>query len=104
MNSICGNGNDVTVRVTVDNKTDCNDLVSAFSVKELDGDCSRNNMKMNRCSVIVGLVVDPTGNKVCRLRCKCADSADSCLIQIYSRGLVSNPPEMMICEIEVEAL
>ena len=31
----CGNGNDVTVRVTVEQDTDCNDLVSALSVKEV---------------------------------------------------------------------
>ena len=52
VNSACGNGNDVTVRVTVDQDTDCNDLASALSVKEADGNCSRNSMKMNRCSLM----------------------------------------------------
>ena len=102
VNSACGNGNHVTVRVTMEMDDDCNDLVSALSVKEADDDCSRNSIKMKRCSLIESVV--EFDKKICRLRCKCADSADSCLLQIYSRGLVPNPPEMKICEIEVEAL
>ena len=96
----CGNGTDVTIRATVDNKTDCNTLGSVLSVKEDDDDWSRNSIKMNRCTLIQ--VVIESDKKVCRLSCKCADSADSCLLQICSRGLVPNPPEIKICEIEVE--
>ena len=104
VNSACGNRNDVTVHATVDNKTDCNDLVTALSMKELKDDCSRNSMKMNRCTMIQGLVVDTSGKKICRLRCKCAESADYCVPQIYSRGLVQNPTEIKICEIGIETL
>ena len=99
VNSACGNGNDVTVRVTVDQDTDCKDLMSALSMKESDN-CSRKSMKMKRCSLI-----DPdidSEKKVCRLRCRCANSADSCLLLIYSRGLIQNTPEMKICEIGIE--
>ena len=99
VSSACGNGNDVTVRVTVDLDVGCHNLVSALSVKEFDDNCSKNSMKMNRCSLIDSEV--DSEKKVCRLRCKCADSADSCLLQIYSRGLVPNPPEIKICEIEI---
>ena len=100
VNSACGNGNDVIVHVTVEQDTDCNDLVSALSVKESDDNCSKNSVKMNRCSLIDSEV--NSGKKVCRLRCKCAESADSCLLQIYSRGLVPNPPEIKIFEIKIE--
>ena len=41
--------------------------------------------------------------RVCRLRCQCADTTDSCLLQIYSRGLVPNPPEIKICKIDIES-
>ena len=99
VNSACGNGNDVIVHVTMDLETDCHDLVSALSMKESDDNCSKNSMKMNRCSLIDSEV--NSGKKVCRLRCKCADSSDSCLLQIYSRGLVPNPPEIKICEIDI---
>ena len=57
-------------------------------------------MNMKRCSPITSGV--ESDKKVCRLRCKCADTADFCLLQIYSRGLVPNPPEIKICEIEIE--
>ena len=101
VNSACGNGNDVTFGVTVEQDTECHDLVSALSVKESDDDCSRNSVNMKRCSLIDSEV--DSNKKVCRLRCKCADSADSCLLQIYSRGLVPNPSEIKICKIDIES-
>ena len=52
VNSACGNGNDVAVHVTMDLNADCNDLVSALSMTEADDNCSRNSIKMNRCSLI----------------------------------------------------
>ena len=52
VNSTCGNGNDVTVRLTLDQDTDCYDLVSVLSMRELDNECSRNSMKMKRCSLM----------------------------------------------------
>ena len=97
--SRCGNGNDITVGVTVDNKTNCTDLVSVLSVKEADDECGRSSLKMNRC-LLINVIID-SDRRVCSLRCECADSADSCLLQIYSRGLVSNPPEIKICKIDV---
>ena len=84
----------------MDRESDCNDLVSTLSMKESDDDCIRNSMNMKICSPIDSEV--EIDKKVCRLRCKCADTADSCLLQIYSRGLVPNPPEINICEIEIE--
>ena len=99
VNSACGNGIDVTVHVTMDQRSNCTDLVSALSVKEADDDCSTNSIKIKRCSLIDSVV--DFDRKVCRFRCKCADSGDSCLLQIYSKGLVPNPPEIKICEIEV---
>ena len=99
VNSACGNGNDVTVRVIMDLDADCHHLVSVLSMKE-DDSCSKNSVKMNRCLLIDSEV--NSGKKVCVLRCKCADSADSCLLQIYSRGLIRNPPEIKICEIKIE--
>ena len=83
----------------MDEEYDCNNLLSALSMKETDAACSKKNMKMKRCSLIDSLV--DFGKKVCRLRCKCADSADSCLLQIYSRSFVPNPEEIKICEVEV---
>ena len=100
VNGKCGNGEDVIVEVTMDRESDCNDLVSALSMKESDDDCTRNSVKMNRCSLInTGVEYE---KKMCVLRYKCADSADFCLLQIYSRGLIPNPPEIKICEIEIE--
>ena len=99
VNSACGNGNDVIVQVTMDLETDCHDLVSALSMKESDDNCGKNSVKMNRCSLIDSEV--NSGKKMCRLRCKCAYSSDSCLLQIYSRGLVQNHPDIKICEIEI---
>ena len=100
VNSQCGNGRDVIVKVTMDLNADCNDLVSTLSVKESEDNCSRNSMKMKRCSLMESIV--DSDKKVCRLRCKCADTADSCLLQIYSRGLIPNPTEIKICEIQIE--
>ena len=98
--SRCGTRNDVTVKVKMDLNADCDDLVSALSVKEGDDDCGRNSMKMNRCSMVESVV--DSDRRVCRSRCKCTDSADSCLLQIYSRGWISNNPEIKICEVEIE--
>ena len=98
VNSQCGNGRDVIVKVTMDLNADCSDLV--YSVKESEDNCSRNSMKMKRCS-LMEFIVDSDKN-VCRLRCKCADTADSCLLQIYSKGLIPNSPEIKICEIQIE--
>ena len=100
VNSACRNGHDVTVIVIMGLETDCHDLESALGMKESDNNCSRNSMNMKRCSLIISEV--NSGKKVCRLRCKCADSADSCLLQIYSKGLAPNPPEIKICEIQIE--
>ena len=100
VNNKCGNGEDVVVKVTMDLESNCNDLVSALSMKKSDDNCSRNSVNMKRCSLI-DLQADSNKN-VCRLRCKCANSAESCLLQIYSRGLIPNPPEIKICEIEIE--
>ena len=86
VNSQCGNGRDVIVKVTMDLNADCNDLVSTLSVKESEDNCSRNSMKMKRFSLMESIV--DSDKNVCRLRCKCTSSADSCLLQIYSRGLV----------------
>ena len=100
VNGKCGNGEDVIVKVTMDLESDCNDLVSALSMKESDDDCTKNSIKMNKCSLMDS---EADSNKnVCRLRCKCVDSAHPCLLQIYSRGLIPNPPEIKICEIEIE--
>ena len=100
VNSQCGNGRDVIVKVTMDLNADCNDLVSTLSVKESEDNCSRNSKKMKRCSLMESII--DYEKTACRLRCKCADSADSCLLQIYSRGLIQNPPEIKICQIHIE--
>ena len=100
VNSQCGNGRDVIVKVTMDLNAACSDLVSSLSVKEAEDNYSRHSAKMKRCSLMDSIV--DSDKTACRLRCKCADSADSCLLQIYSRGLVPNPPEIKICEIQIE--
>ena len=100
VNSKCGNGENVNVKVTMDRESDCNDLVSALSMKESADNCSRNGMNMKRCSLMKSEA--DSNNNVCMLRCKCTVSANPCILQIYSTGLIQNPPEIKIFEIEIE--
>ena len=49
------------------------------------------------CDVINEKQID--GKRVCEMRCKCAESADQCMIHIFS-GIT--PRDMSICEIKAD--
>ena len=72
VNSQCGNGHDVIVSLTIHQDADCHDLLSAFNIIESGNDCSRKSMNIKKCSLIHS--VTDSDKRVCRLKCKCADT------------------------------
>ena len=92
----CSHGNHVSVDAVVAPEGNCYDLESMFLTPEKDDECGRNNRKATRCEVIEDFVIG--GDKVCSLRCKCADSADYCQVHVYSSIKQNN---IQICEVIV---
>ena len=97
VNNRCFHDNYVTVRVTVPSYTDCYALESLFVTEDADSDCGKRSIKVKRCKITEFFAVG--GNRVvCALRCKCADVADSCDIQVYTKPM----GDIRICEVSVQ--
>ena len=104
--SACGVNDNINVNVTVGMETACDDLLSVIFTKNSENQCNNsnnhNNVRLNRCKIVRSSVADDSGKRVCSMKCKCADSAGSCDIQVYSySGVASTQQNVRICEISV---
>ena len=82
--------------VTGEESTTCDELRGTIFM-EKPSDCGEGNPHYGVCDVINEKQMD--GKRVCAMRCKCAESADQCLIHIFS-GIT--PKDMSICEIKAD--
>ena len=106
VNSACGVNGNINVNVTVGMGTACDDLISVLFTKNSANQCSysnnRNNVRLNRCEIVRSGVADDSGKRACSMKCKCADSAGHCDIQVYSySGVAANRQNVLLCEISV---
>ena len=106
VNRACGVNGNINVNVTVGMKTAYDDLLSLIFTKNSENQCNnsnnRNNLRLNRCEIVRSGVADDSGKRVCSMKCKRADSAGSCDIQVYSySGVASNRQNVRLCEISV---
>ena len=85
VNNTCIHGNHVNVSVTT--KSLCDEI---RSVVLMDRVSTCNGKQASRCEVI------NSNEMMCELRCKCAESANQCLIHLYS-GVGNQKTE--ICKI-----
>ena len=96
VNKDCSHDNHVFINATVVMATDCYDLESVFVTEKPESSCSNGGMIVHKC-IMIEFVVQGD-NRVCSLRCKCAESVNSCAIQVYSNV---KPINIQICEISV---
>ena len=106
VNSVCAVNDNINVNVTVGMETTCDDLISVLFTKNSNNQCNNNNsrinLRLNRCEIAQSGVADDSGKRVCSMKCKCADSAGSCAIQVYSySGVAANRQNVRLCEISV---
>ena len=87
VNNGCRNGPRVTINVTVKEQTQCNEILDMIFIEKPTVTCS----KAVKCGVISSVIEE--GNRVCRIGCPCADSANQCLIHLV------NEINVEICEI-----
>ena len=102
----CGVNDTIYVNVTVGMETTCDDLISVIFTKNSENQCNnsnnRNNILLNRCEIVRSSFADDPAKRVCSMKCKCADSAGSCDIQVYSYlGVASTQHNVRLCEISV---
>ena len=97
VNKTCSHDNTGSVKVTAAIETNCYDLESMFVTEGSEEKCGKNSVKMTRCEMTESAVDD--GNRVCSLKCKCADSANSCVrsIQMYTP---MKAMDVQICELK----
>ena len=88
---------EVAVLITADSSTTCTELADAVFVEKFSR-CSDANPYYVGCDLIAGMQ-SAEGRRLCEMRCKCADSADQCMIHILS-GVTSK--NMHICEIKAD--
>ena len=97
LNEACSHDNHVFVNATVPMETNCCDLETIFINRKADKNCANNTVKMTRCKIIESHVDE--GNRMCSLKCECAESAKTCHVNIYSSV---KPVNVQICEIKAE--
>ena len=88
---------EVAVLITAQNSTVCAELANAVFMEKFSR-CSDGNPYYVGCDLIAE-IQSADGKRVCEMRCKCADSADQCMIHILS-GIT--PKDMGICEIKAD--
>ena len=89
---------EVAVLITGENSTKCAELRYAIFMEKPRSDCSDDNPHYGVCDIITERQATD-GKIVCAMKCKCAESADQCLIHIFS-GIT--PKDMSICEIKAD--
>ena len=87
---------EVNVSVAVDNSTTCDDVRGAIFSEKPHSGC--NDKRFGACT-FTGENQFVRNKRICSLRCKCAESADQCLVHIFS-GIT--PKEMSFCEIKAD--
>ena len=92
----CSIGSEVTLNVAMESTGTCNDLRYVIVMAKLNAGCSDLNNHFKVCHV-----TDLCGTNVCSVKCKCTNSADQCLINLYS-GLKATTPPVNICEIAIQ--
>ena len=88
---------EIAVLITVENSTACAELADTVFMEKLSG-CNDANPYDVGCDLIREMQ-SAEGRRVCEMRCKCADSADQCMIHILS-GIT--PKDIDICEIKAD--
>ena len=78
VNNGCRNSPNINLNVTVKDQTDCNELLGMILIEKLPTTCS----KVIKCQVVSSVIEE--GNRVCGMRCLCADSANQCLIHLVN--------------------
>ena len=87
VNNGCRNSPNINLNVTVNEQTQCNELLSMIFIEKPTATCS----KAVKCEVISSVIEE--GNRVCGIVCPCTDSANQCLIHLI------NEINVEICEI-----
>ena len=88
---------EINVRVTMEISATCDELRDAVFMDEPSSGCNYDSSQYVACDVISEN--QSNGKRVCSLSCKCAESADQCLISIIS-GMVLT--DLRICEIKAD--
>ena len=97
INKACSHDNQVLFNVTVTTETNCFETESVFFTEVTkNNNCGKNGKNVKRCEMTESDVDE--GNRVCSLRCECAESAEICQVLVYS-GVT--PKNIHICEIKV---
>ena len=91
---------EVNVFVAVDNSTTCDDVRGAIFTEKPHSGCNDNRPMFGAC-LFKGENQSVDGRRICLLKCKCTESADQCIIHIFSG---TTPKDMNICEIKVDSL
>ena len=88
---------EISVSVSVETSATCDDLRDTVYMEIPLSGCNDVNTQYGVCDVINENQID--GQRVCAMRCKCAESADQCMIHIFS-GIT--PKDISICEITAD--
>ena len=91
---------EVNMSVAVDKSTTCDDVRGAIFMEKSHSGCDNNGSMFAACS-FTGENQSVNSKRICSLKCKCAESADQCIIHIFS-GII--PKDISICEIKADRL
>ena len=98
VNGTCIHGNEFNINVTMETGSACDVMRSVMFVNKVSHCDGKSNVKRgSRCEIASTDSIN--GKTTCSMRCECADSADQCLVHLYS-GL--NQVDVKICELQVE--
>ena len=78
VNNGCRNSPNINLNVTVKDQAECNELLGMVLIEKPTTTCS----KVTKCEVVSSAIAE--GNRVCGMRCLCADSASQCLIHLVN--------------------
>ena len=97
VNGSCIHDNVFNINVTMVTGSVCDDVTSVMFVNKVSH-CDGNVKQGSRCEVVSADVIND--KTTCSMRCECADSADQCLVHLYS-GL--SQVDVRICEMKTES-
>ena len=98
VNGTCIHDNVFNIDVTMTAVSACDAMRSVMFVHKVSRCDSRSNVKRgSRCELTSTDFIN--AKTTCSMRCECADSADQCLVHLYS-GL--NEVDVQICEMKIE--
>ena len=96
VNGSCIHDNIFNIIVTMATGSMCDALTSVMFVSKVSH-CEGNVKRGSRCEVVSAEIIND--KTTCLMRCECADSADQCLVHLYS-GL--SQVDVEICEMQTE--